>query len=159
MQLLHPLQLSSVCILCCRLHVLKRCCIVIFFCSCGSLCHCAGEPSQTQSVIHQLHRLGFLKQNPAHKTYQVEPYLGPHLAALAQQQPSALYSPSLLGWSQACLQTCARATALYSAHAQVTPVLLLMNEYVGCCCAGLLQNSVVRVSFWTLAKFNKWFPT
>ena len=88
---------------------MQRCC-----------CVAAVEQSQVQSVIHQLHRLGFLKGNPAHKTYKVEPYLRPHLAALAQQQPSALYSPSLLGWSQACLQTCATATALYSAHAQAS---------------------------------------
>lgn len=79
----------------------------------------AGEQTQAQSLIQKLHRLGFLKHNPAHKTYQIEPYLRPHLAALAQQQPDALYSPSLLGWSKACLQICAVATAVYSAHAQV----------------------------------------
>ena len=89
----------------------------------------AVEQSQVHSVIHQLHRLGFLKQNPAHKTYKVDPQLRPHLAALAQQQPSALYSPSLLGWSQACLQTCSTATALYKAHAQVC---LKVTSYSNC---------------------------
>lgn len=81
--------------------------------------HVAGEQTQIQSLIQKLHRLGFVKHNPAHKTYQTEPYLRPHLAALAQQQPDALYSPSLLGWSQACLQTCILATALFQSHAQV----------------------------------------
>lgn len=82
-------------------------------------CYAAVEQSQVQSLVLQLHRLGFLRHNPAHKTYQVQPYLRPHLAALAQQQPIALYSPSLLGWCKACLNTCAISTALYSAHAQV----------------------------------------
>lgn len=84
-----------------------------------TLFYAAVEQSQVQSLVLQLHRLGFLRHNPAHKTYQVQPYLRPHLAALAQQQPIALYSPSLLGWCKACLNTCAISTALYSAHAQV----------------------------------------
>ncbi|DBB00250.1 TPA: hypothetical protein ACH3X1_014079 [Trebouxia sp. C0004] len=86
------------------------------------------EQTQIQSLIQKLHRLGFVKHNPAHKTYQTEPYLRPHLAALAQQQPDALYSPSLLGWSQACLQTCILATALYHSHAQVSALRVIDRD-------------------------------
>ena len=92
---------------------------------CLTLIHVAGEQTQIQSLIQKLHRLGFVKHNPAHKTYQTEPYLRPHLVALAQQQPDALYSPSLLGWSHACLRTCTLATALFHLHAQVR---------IRCCC-------------------------
>ncbi|KAA6419179.1 MAG: hypothetical protein FRX49_10919 [Trebouxia sp. A1-2] len=86
------------------------------------------EQTQIQSLIQKLHRLGFVKHNPAHKTYQTEPYLRPHLVALAQQQPDALYSPSLLGWSHACLRTCTLATALFHLHAQVSALRVIDRD-------------------------------
>ena len=79
----------------------------------------AVELTQIQTLILHLQRLGFVRHNPGHKLFSLQPPLRPLLLSIAQHEAD-LYSSSVLGLAQCCLEVCSLASAIFASHAEVS---------------------------------------
>lgn len=79
----------------------------------------AVELTQIHTLILHLQRLGFIRHNPAHKLFSLQPPLRPLLLSVAQHEAD-LYSSSVLGLAQCCLEVCSLASAVFASHAEVS---------------------------------------